>query len=193
MEGLKLRVQKLWDKFDLPGGKTPKTPAVPSQVLVKGDGSDTLNPQDTTKYCSGMALCMYKMQWSRPDIYNATQDYARHMSVPNEFHVKALKHILKSVVGMTDRGLVLYPDRLWNGSSEFKFQIDGRSDSDYAANKNDRRIISRGVVFLEGCPITFRSSIQKFVTLSVTEAESAAGVMVAQDMLYVYRLMDSIG
>ena len=113
--------------------------------------------------------------------------------MPNEFHVKALKHILKSVVGMTDRGLVLYPDRLWNGSSEFKFQIDGRSDSDYAANKNDRRIISRGVVFLEGCPITFRSSIQKFVTLSVTEAESAAGVMVAQDMLYVYRLMDSIG
>ena len=102
MEGLKLRVQKLWDMFDLPGGKTPKTPAVPSQVLVKGDGSDTLNPQDTTKYCSGMALCMYKMQWSRPDIYNATQDYARHMSVPNEFHVKALKHILKSVVGMTD-------------------------------------------------------------------------------------------
>ena len=35
--------------------------------------------------------------------------------------------------------------------------------------------------------------MQKFVTLSVTEAESAAGVMVAQDMLYVYRLMDSIG
>ena len=64
-------VQKLWDKFDLPVGRTPK-PAVPGQVLVKGDGSDALNPQDTTKYHSGMALYMYKMQWSRPDIYNAT-------------------------------------------------------------------------------------------------------------------------
>ncbi len=35
--------------------------------------------------------------------------------------------------------------------------------------------------------------MQKFVTLSVTQAEYAAGGMVAQGMLYVYRLMDSIG
>jgi len=88
---------------------------------------------------------------------------------------------------------VLFPDRMWDGSSEFKFQIHGRSDSDYAANKDDMRSISGGVVYLKGCPITFRSSTQKLVTLSVTEAESAAGVMVAKDMLYVYRLLDSIG
>ena len=30
------------------------------------------------------------------------------------------------------------------------------------------------------------------MTLSVTEAEIAAGVMVAQDMLYIYRLMESL-
>ena len=30
------------------------------------------------------------------------------------------------------------------------------------------------------------------MTLSVTEAKIAAGVMVAQDMLYVYRLMESL-
>ena len=29
--------------------------------------------------------------------------------------------------------------------------------------------------------------------LSVTEAESAAGMMIAQDMLYVYRLLLSLG
>jgi hypothetical protein len=73
------------------------------------------------------------------------------------------------------------------------YKIHGRSDSDFAANKDDRHSISGGVVYLEGCPITFRSSTQKFVSLSVTEAESAAGVMVAQDMLYVYRLLESTG
>jgi hypothetical protein len=41
-------------------------------------------------------------------------------------------------------------------------------------------------------PISFRSVTQKFVTLSVTEAEIAAGVMVTQDMLYVYRLLESL-
>ena len=38
-----------------------------------------------------------------------------------------------------------------------------------------------------------RSATQKFVTLSVTEAESAAGVMVAQDMLYTYQMLTSMG
>ena len=71
--------------------------------------------------------------------------------------------------------------------------IHGRSNLDYAANKDDRRSISGGRVCLEGCPVTFRSNTQKFVTLSVTEAEGAAGVMTAQDMLYVYRLLESIG
>lgn len=35
--------------------------------------------------------------------------------------------------------------------------------------------------------------MQKFVILSVTEAEAAAGVMLDQQMLYVFRLLDSIG
>lgn len=77
--------------------------------------------------------------------------------------------------------------------SEFKFSIHARSDLDYAVIKDDRCGISGGVVFLEDCPIIFRSSTLKFLTLSVTETESAAGVMVAQDMLYVYRLLDCIG
>jgi hypothetical protein len=47
-------------------------------------------------------------------------------------------------------------------------------------------------VFVNDVPISFRSVTQKFVTLSVTAAEIAAGVMVAQDMLYVYRLLESL-
>ena len=41
-------------------------------------------------------------------------------------------------------------------------------------------------------PISFHSITQKFVTLSVTEAKIAADVMVAQDMLYVYHLLDAL-
>jgi hypothetical protein len=55
-------VQKPWDTYKLPDGTNPKTMVVPGQVLVKGNGSDALNPQDATKYHSGTALHMYKMQ-----------------------------------------------------------------------------------------------------------------------------------
>ena len=44
-------------------------------------------------------------------------------------------------------------------------------------------------MFVNNAPVSFRSKTQKTVTLSVTEVEGAAGVMVAEDMLYVYRLI----
>ena len=43
---------------------------------------------------------------------------------------------------------------------------------------------------MDGVPISLRSAMQTFVTLSVTEAEIVTGVMVAQDMLYVYHLLE---
>ena len=92
-----------------------------------------------------------------------------------------------------NRGLVFSPDTVWNGSKESEFTIHGRSDSDYDGNTYDRRSVSRGRVFLNGAPVTFRSTTQKSVMLLATEAEGAAGLMVAQDILYVYQLLQSIG
>ena len=80
-----------------------------------------------------------------------------------------------------NRGLVLAPKDLW--STGYSFKIHGRSDSDYATNSDERRRILGGRVFVNNMSICFRSVTQKFVTLSVMEAEIAAGVMIAQDML----------
>ena len=52
-------IQNLEDEYDLPGGDPPKTPAVAGNVLVKGDGSDTLVGQEATKFRSATAVCMY--------------------------------------------------------------------------------------------------------------------------------------
>lgn len=76
---------------------------------------------------------------------------------------------------------------------DFKWRIAGRSDSDYAANTDDRRSVSGGRVFLNESPIQMRSATQKSVTLSVCEAEGGAGVMTAQDMLYTFNLLTSVG
>ena len=76
----------------------------------------------------------------------------------------------------------------------FELRIAGRSDSDYAANTDDRRSISgSNWVFIEGAPACFRNATQKFVTLSVTESESGAGVSTTQDMMYCYRIVTSLG
>ena len=49
------------------------------------------------------------------------------------------------------------------------------------------------MVYLNDAPIAFSSVTQKHVTLSVTEAELAAVVTMVQDMMYVYRVITSMG
>ena len=59
------------------------------------------------------------------------------------------------------------------------------ANSDYAKCPVTRRSVSVYATFLEGAPVTVKSAMQSVVALSVTEAETIAGVHSAQDMLYV--------
>jgi hypothetical protein len=183
-------IKKINDEYKMTDGPVSKTPDVAGQVLVKGDGEGTGTSNQMKMYWSATATCMFMMQWSRPDIFNAVRGLARHMTAPREAHVCALMTLLKYVTHTKERGLVIAPRDFW--STGYKFKIHGRSDSDYATNPDDHRGASGGRVFVSNVPISFRSITQKFVTLSVTVAEIAAGVMVAQDMLYVYRLLESM-
>eukprot|EP00957_Ditylum_brightwellii_P018199 1371246-Ditylum_brightwellii.AAC.1 len=64
------------------------------------------------------------------------------------------------------------------------------ADSDYAKCPVMRRSVSGYATFLKGAPITIKSVMQKVVALSVTEAETIAGVQCMQDMLYCKRVLE---
>lgn len=68
----------------------------------------------------------------------------------SESHLKALKHLMTYDVSMVDKGLVLFPDRVWDSSSELNLCVHGRLDFDCAANMDDRQTMSGGAVFLDG-------------------------------------------
>ena len=76
-------------------GPVSKTPPVASQVLVKGDGEGTVTSEQIKLYRSATATCMFMMKWSCPDIFNAVQGLARHMTAPRDAHVHALMTLLK--------------------------------------------------------------------------------------------------
>ena len=60
---------------------------VAGQVLVKGDGDGTVQTSLAKMYQSATAMCMYMMQWSHPETFNAVRGLARHMTAPREAHV----------------------------------------------------------------------------------------------------------
>jgi hypothetical protein len=57
----------------------------------------------------------------------------------------------------------------------------------------NRRSITGFAVFLEGAPISAISLMHKIDALSLTEAETIAGVICTQEMLMVYKIITSMG
>ena len=108
-------------------------------------------------------------------------------------HIKAMKRVMEYCLSTKERGLVLEPEHSWDGDPEFELQILGRSDSDYAKDPETRKSVSGTSTFLCGAPIIQRSTMQKIVALSVIEAEQIAATSNAQDMMYVKRLLESVG
>ena len=122
-------------------------------MLVKGEGDSTVSADQVKMYRSATATCMFMMQWSCPDIFNAVQGLARHMTAPREAHVRTLMILIKYVTHTRRRGLLIAPKDMWR--ADYKFKIHGRSDSDYAMNPDDCRSILGSCVFVNDIPISF--------------------------------------
>ena len=184
-------LQSYEDEFELPTA-VPKTPATPGSVLLKGDG-EPMSDKKQTKYRSGVGKLLHMMRWSKPSIYNATRECSRRMQTGSDEHYRSMLGIMKHCVGAQDEGLVLAPEGHWDGSKDHIFRIRGMSNSDFSKNKDDRKSVSGMITFLNESVVAFKSSTQKVVALSVTEAELYAATSCAQDMLFVMHTIESLG
>jgi hypothetical protein len=130
-------MQSYSNKFELPK-KSYRTPAPARSVLVVGKKEEALSPAMQKIYCSGTEKAMHAMQYSKTEAYNAVQDLSCHMHEVMQDHYKAMVPILKCSLDTAEQGLILKPNRKWDGSQSHKFVISGRSDLDYAKELNLR-------------------------------------------------------
>jgi len=108
-------------------------------------------------------------------------------------YVKGMHRVMKDCLAYPDRGWMLKPSGVWNGDKDFDFVIRERSDSNYATCPVTSRNVSGYVTYLMDALVTAQSAKQKIVALSVTEAEVMSAVQCVQDILYVMRVLESIG
>ena len=160
--------------------------------MQRGDQTSLMPMELQKKYWSGVGKLLHMMRWSRPDILNPTQELSRFMSRATYAHMKAMYRVMKYCVKTPKRGLYLRPNRQWDRSNKHKFNIIGRSDSNYAKEPEKRRSVSGYSVFLEGAPVVMVSQMQGHVTLLVTKSKLGAAVNCAQDMMFVKRLLESM-
>jgi hypothetical protein len=171
----------------------PNTPAVPGTILIKGEPENHLREEEMSTYRSGVGKLLHLMKWSRPEILNSVRELSKFMSGAIEGHKQAMYRVMKYCVNTANRGLLLKPNKIWDGNPDFEFVITGLADSEYAKDPETRRSVGGHSTFLCEAPVTTKSKMQNCVTMSVTEAELVSACHCAQDMLFQMRVIESMG
>jgi len=162
--------------------------------LQAGNDEDIVGMSELKRYRTAVGKLLYLAKWTRPDISNIVRELSRFVTKAQRAHVVALDRVMEYCLNTKDRGMVIKPEGNWNSKKDgIRMKVEGYSDSDYAKDLDGRRSVSGYGVFVNKAPVCVKSKMQESVTLSVTEAELVAATQCVQEMLYVKKVIESIG
>jgi histone deacetylase 1/2 len=183
-------IEKVIKYTGLDTSKPQSTPAAREPL-----GSDKQGPgfAEDWSYPAAVGMLLYISSNTRPDIQFAVHQAARHSHNPKQSHARAVKRIVRYLVGTADKGIEFVPD-LSKG-------LDCMVDADFAGlygyedEQDPVSVRSRTgyVLSLFGCPILWSSKLQVEQTLSSTAAEYVAFSMAMRDLLPTKALLKEIG
>lgn len=131
-----------------------------------------------------------KLTWvannSRPDISFAVGILQRHMSSCSQIHLDAALRVIKYLAKTID-WVIIYRPQLDDG-------IVAYTDANWSSDPHSKRKSTSGsVAFVFGCPVTWKTQVQKCVSLSAVEAELVAGSEAAREVLFLRNLLRELG
>lgn len=171
---------KVLQKFRMDDCVPVCIPSDPNQVLNKFDDSGASN----FPYRHLVGSLMYLAIATRPDISYAIGNVSRYMENPTVAHEKALKRILKYIAGTKSHGILFKH----NGNH----QLCGYSDADYAGDVDTRKSTSGYIFRFNDSTISWRSSLQKCVSISTTESEYVSASEAVKELVWLKRLYEEL-
>jgi hypothetical protein len=135
-------LQKMKDNCPPANSHIPRTPAAPGTELSKEESSKLLlGEEEAFKFRSLLTCYMYAYAAVESTRHFTAHSSSRLLHACSKGGALAGTsiHVGLHVWYTLNRGLTLRPVRLWDGSAGYhEFVISGRSDSNYAANIDDR-------------------------------------------------------
>lgn len=130
---------------------------------------------------------MYAMTCTRPDLAFTMSRLSKFCSNPSAIHIRAARHALRYLQSTKNTGITYR-----KSTTHSQLEVSGFSDSDFAADLDNRRSTSGYVFTAGGSAISWRSKQQDLVTLSTMEAEYVGLTEAAKEMLWLQRLQSDI-
>lgn len=144
------------------------------------------DPVDPTWFKGVIGAVNYAASMTRPDLLYPMSVLAEASNSPTGLHRRMLKRIMKYLVGTAEVGLTYCSDSDWD--------LVGWADASFATRDGSKS--QTGYCFALGqqnASFYARSQKQNLVTLSSTEAEYVALFHAATEVVYLRRLLKSMG
>ncbi|SOV07527.1 uncharacterized protein UDID_19208 [Ustilago sp. UG-2017a] len=169
------------------GGANEKS-WVPMLSVANVAGGERCEPQRAKKYQELVGQLLWVSNTARPDIAFAVGVLSRYMSIPIDSAWKAAIHVVK-YLNQTNK----YQLHLGGETNEHSdTPVTTYTDANWASDPtNGQRSTSGSITYVYGCPVSWKSHVQKCVALSAVEAEFvAASEVVRETLIFSYLLRD---
>ena len=146
--------------------------------------------EESWSYLSVVGMLLYLSCNTRPDITFAVSQVARFSNNPKQSHAKAIKTIVRYLVGTRDQGTIFRPKL-------FELNLDLYVDADFCSlhgvedchDPTSAKSRTGFIIFLAGCAVLWKSMLQTHISLSTLEAEYSALSYALKTFLPLKRLL----
>ncbi|KAJ1600310.1 hypothetical protein NDA14_005832 [Ustilago hordei] len=169
------------------GGANEKS-WIPMLSVANTAGGERCEPKRAKRYQELVGQLLWVSNTARPDIAFAVGVLARYMSIPIDSAWKAAVHVVKYLNQTNEYQLHLGGETNEHSDTPVTTYTDANWASDPT---NGRRSTSGSITYVYGCPVSWKSHVQKCVALSAVEAEFvAASEAVRETLFFSYLLRD---
>ena len=135
-------------------------------------------------YREAVGSLMYATNIARIDIAFAVNRVSRQVASPTKVDWEETKRIFRYLADKQEMAIVY--------SSDNKRGLEAYCDADFAGDARSSRSTTGIVILFGGAPIHWRSSLQKLVTLSSTEAELVSLCTVTKDIMWLRKIAEEL-
>ncbi|GKV10025.1 hypothetical protein SLEP1_g21450 [Rubroshorea leprosula] len=180
-------IEKVLDRFNMSKAKPVGTPLASHFKLSTEQcpaSKEEVEYMKNVPYASAVGSLMYAMVCTRPDIAHAVGVVSRFLSNPGKQHWVAIKWIFKYLRG-TSHMFLCY--------GEHESLLNGYSDADFGGDLDSRKSTSGYLMLYAGGAISWKSKLQKSVSLSTTEAECIALSEAGKEIVWMKTFFEELG
>ena len=125
-----------------------------------------MTEEEQEDYHSGLGMNMYLVKHSRPELANPVRELSNKMQQGNYADQKNLHRLIKFVLDTEKAKLKMIPGKKFG-----RWELKSICDAGFATDPDTRRSVTGYFVFFNGVLVSWKSKLQKNVTLSSTEGD----------------------